>query len=425
VGLLGATALVAGGLIGSGIYLLPATMGGLGSISILGWIAAMFAALGLAGMFAWLARVVPEARGLPGFVQAGLGPAAGSATTIVYWCNTVAGNVAVSLAVAGYTAHLIRPLDTPPGRLAAAIVAIWAAVGFSWLGPRMVARVEELTLLFGLAPVVGVGVLGWAWFHPQVFVESWNPGGLGLGAAVKGSTLNAFWAFLGLEAAAAAAGVVKDPGRNVPRATLAGVLLAAAVYIAACSAIMGILPASALAKSTAPFADAAGLALGAGVGVAVAICALLRTSGCLTGWTLVGAETTRGAADEGAFPRLFRTRPGERASTVNLVTLGVAMTAFAAATTRPSLAEQFGLLTNVTVLLGLYAYMLSALSLVRLSSRLEPAHRPLALGNAVVAVLICLALIATAKWVELALSLPPLGVGFLLQLRLRRREQPA
>ena len=55
----------------------------------------------------------------------------------------------------------------------------------------------------------------------------------------------------------------------------------------------------------------------------MAVCALVRASGCLTGWTLVAAETTRSGADVGAFPALFRTRPGERASPINLITLGL------------------------------------------------------------------------------------------------------
>jgi arginine:agmatine antiporter len=84
VGLFGATALVAGSMIGSGIYLLPATLGAVGSISILGWVAATAAALVVAGMFAWLGVAAPEAKGLPGYVEAGLGPFFGVQTAVAY-----------------------------------------------------------------------------------------------------------------------------------------------------------------------------------------------------------------------------------------------------------------------------------------------------------------------------------------------------
>ena len=91
VGLFGAIALVAGSMVGSGIYLLPASLGAIGSISILGWIAATAAALAIAGMFAWLARLAPDAKGLPGYVEAGLGRFFGVQTAVAYWATNWIG----------------------------------------------------------------------------------------------------------------------------------------------------------------------------------------------------------------------------------------------------------------------------------------------------------------------------------------------
>src|ERR1700760_1592537 len=85
VGLLGAIGLVAGSMVGSGIFLLPVSLGAVGSITILGWIAAPAVALTVAGMFAWLGGAAPEARGLPGYVEAGLGPFFGVQTAALYW----------------------------------------------------------------------------------------------------------------------------------------------------------------------------------------------------------------------------------------------------------------------------------------------------------------------------------------------------
>lgn len=62
----GAAALVAGSMIGAGIYLLPTSLGAVGSISILGWLVATAVALVMAAMFARLASVAPEARGVSG-----------------------------------------------------------------------------------------------------------------------------------------------------------------------------------------------------------------------------------------------------------------------------------------------------------------------------------------------------------------------
>ena len=80
--------------------------------------------------------------------------------------------------------------------------------------------------------------------------------------AVAGTLNVTLWSFIGLETAAVAAGVVENPKRNVPIATVGGVLLAAVAYVLSSTAIMGMIPNAALAKSSSPFADAVKLAVG-------------------------------------------------------------------------------------------------------------------------------------------------------------------
>jgi arginine:agmatine antiporter len=341
VGLFGAVALVAGSMVGSGIFLLPVSLGAVGSISILGWIAATAAALAVAGVFAWLAGAAPQAKGLPDYVEAGLGPFFGVQTAATYWVGCWIGMVPIAMAVAGALGFLFPGLASPTLRLMLTLASIWLSIAAAWIGPRAVARVEGATLAVGLAPVAIAATLGWLAFHPGLFLTSWNPKGLSLPAAVGPSALTAFFAFLGVECAAATAGVVRDPARNVARASLIGVIVVAALYVGACSVLMGILPAQALARSSAPFAEAGQRVLGLGLAGVIAVCALLRAQGCLTGWVLVTAETSRSGADAGVFPRLFRTRLGERVSAVNLLAIGGLMSVVAVGTASPSLGQQF------------------------------------------------------------------------------------
>ncbi|MDB5423299.1 MAG: amino acid transporter [Phenylobacterium sp.] len=421
VGLFGATALVAGSMIGSGIYLLPASLGAVGSISILGWIAATAAALAIAGMFAWLGVAAPEAKGLPGYVEAGLGPFFGVQTAVAYWATNWIGTAAIAVAVAGAAGFLFPALAAPGPRLLITLAAIWLAVGACWIGPRAVARVEGLTLAIGLLPVLVAATLGWFAFHPATFLASWNPQGLSFTSAVGASALNAFWAFLGVECAAATAGVVRDPARNVPRATLIGVIAVAALYIAACTVLMGILPATELARSSSPFAQAGQASLGIGLAAVIAVCALVRAQGCVTGWVLVTSETTRSGADAGVFPKLFRTRPGEHASAINLVTAGGLMSLMAVTTVSPTLGQQFGFLANVSVLLSLYAYVLAGGSLIRIAGGFAPGRRVGAVLTALAAMACSAAQMATGKPIELACGLGTIAAAALLYLWLRRR----
>ena len=421
IGLPGAVALVVGGMIGSAIFILPATMGAVGSISILGWLAAALAALSVAAVFAQIGAAAPMATGLAYYAQAGLGRFFGVQMTVAYYAANTVGLVPIALAVAGTVGYLVPELTGTGPRLAITLASRWGGIAVSWLGPRWVTRLEGATLGIGLFPVILTATAGWFVFQPDLFLASWNPQGLTPAAAIGSSALTAFYAFLGLECAAAAAGVVRDPARNVPRATLLGVAAAAALYIAVNAVLMGILPSAALAKSGAPFADAAKLTVGAGLGGLLAICAFVRAQGCLTGFTLLTSETTRSAADEGAFPKIFRTRAGERVSPVNLLTLGGLMSLAAISTATPDLAEQFRILVNVTVLLSLYCYGLAAVSLVRLSRGFTAPRRVLAIVTAGVTIACAAALGFTAKPVELAWAVVPLGAGALLYLWLRRR----
>ena len=418
VGVLGAAGLVAGSMVGSGVYLLPATLGAVGSISLLGWLVAGIVAIAIASVFVQLASRAPDARGIPAYIQVGLGRQFGVQGALLYWCSIWVGIVPLALAAAGALGFIFPVLAPPEARTAVMIGLIWLGVAAAWLGPKTVTRVEGLTLVVGLAPVLLAATVGWVVFRPETFVASWNPQNLSLFEAAKTSGLSCFWAFLGLEAAAAAASVVRDPARNVPRATLLGVAGVMVVYVAVTGMLMGILPAAKLAASTAPFAEAAQVLLGVGgpaLAVAVAACMALRASGCLTGWTLVAAETTRTAADAGDFPAFFRTRPGERASATGLLVPGVLMTILALATARPDLAQQFTLLANVTVLLCLYTYLLAAVSLIRLSGKDRGT-----LVSSGAAILGTMALIATARPLEVALSVLPILAAGVLHFALRR-----
>jgi arginine:agmatine antiporter len=329
--------------------------------------------------------------------------------------------VPVAIAVAGAIGYLVPSQAGPGPRLMLTLASIWVSIATAWVGPKTVARVEGASLALGLAPVIIAATVGWLAFHPSLFLASWNPKGLSLPAAVAPSALTAFFAFLGVECAAATAGVVRDPARNVGRASLIGILLVAALYISACSVLMGILPADKLSHSGAPFAEAGRSVIGLGLGGVVAICALLRAQGCLTGWILVTSETSRSGADAGVFPPIFRTRPGERASIVNLLSVGVLMSLLSVVTASPTLGQQFAILADVSVLLSLYSYALAGGALIRISGRIAQHRRWPARLTGLAAIAASLILIASGKPVEFGFCLGAIAAAALLYLWLRRR----
>ncbi|MFT4970311.1 MAG: APA family basic amino acid/polyamine antiporter, partial [Chitinophagales bacterium] len=74
IGFWSSTSLVAGNMIGSGVFLLPAALAAFGSISLLGWLFSSIGAILLALVFGSLGRLAPNTTGGPyAYTRLGLG----------------------------------------------------------------------------------------------------------------------------------------------------------------------------------------------------------------------------------------------------------------------------------------------------------------------------------------------------------------
>jgi arginine:agmatine antiporter len=366
IGVVLATLLITGNMVGTGIFLLPATLASVGSVSLLGWLAVTAGAMMLAGVFAMLSTLRPDLS-LTGYVSAAFGQYAGFQASILYWTSCWAGNIAIAVGVTGYAAYFVPMLARSwPGCCCtcAVIIGLTAA---NLLGPRLVGRLGGMTLVLGLVPVLGVASLGWFWFRPAIFAASWNVTGHSGMQAVAASLVLIFWAFLGLETGTVMARLVRNPSRNIPLATLGGVALTGLISIAACTAIQGVLPASTLARSPAPFGDAVQRMVGAAAGGAVALCALLKASGTLGGWVLVTAETTCSAAAGGLFPAWFGAVDQRGVPRRALLCMCMVMCIFCVLTVSPTVARQFQVVIDVTSVLSLLVYVWCCLALIRMA----------------------------------------------------------
>lgn len=347
--------LVAGSMMGSGVYLLPASLAAFGSVSILAWLATIVVALGLAMMFAHLVAGQRDGdpAGFIGAIERALGKPAAMTAAGLYWLQGILGNVALALAVTGYASVLLPPLAFPAMTLATPIMIVWILTGLALSGPRLVARIEEWTLAIGLLPVLAAGTIGWLLFDPAVFIASWNVTGRSLAEVLPPAMLTILWAYLGLESASLAARFVRDPQRTIPIATIGGVLLASVVYVSACTVVAGIIPAAELARSSAPFADIAKHIGGVTVAVIVATCAALRAGGTLAGWILLTGESGRLVFTmAGAGPRAGSY---SRHLTGNALLVTAGLTA---AASQP-LIDAFTTVINLTVVVMLLVYAIA------------------------------------------------------------------
>src|SRR5215207_1315246 len=103
MGLWMATALVVGNMIGSGVFLLPASLADTaGPISMLGWLFTGAGAILLALVFAGLGRALPRTGGPYACAKRAFGDFIGFQTAWGYWIAAWAGNAAIAVAFVGY-----------------------------------------------------------------------------------------------------------------------------------------------------------------------------------------------------------------------------------------------------------------------------------------------------------------------------------
>jgi len=362
IGLIPATMLVAGNIIGTGIFMMPAVMASIGGVATLGWLVAVPGSFVVAYVFAQLARVQPKNGGPYAYAREALGDFAGFQCNLLYWFSNVVGNIAVAISITGYVTVFAPMLRDPLLGALCTTAVIWLAAFLNIIGPRLVTRFEGLTTLLGIGPIALVGIVGWLYFDPKLFDDGWNPGGLTYAQGISSAFSIMFWAFMGIESASVAAGIVKDPERNVPRATLLGVLISAVVYVAAITAILGLIPNEALRHSTAPFADAAIRVVGPIGAMLITVCAILKALGSLGGWTLVTAETALATAKDGLFPALFARTDRRGVPIRGLILVSSLMTLILFATLSPEIAQGFATLTDISVLLILTPYIFASVA---------------------------------------------------------------
>jgi arginine:agmatine antiporter len=367
---------VTGNMVGSGLFLLPATLGGLGGISIFTWILATLGALIIAAVFARLGVIAPWSGGPYAYARATLGRYFGFQTNYIYWISCWIGNVGIALAVTGYATQLLPALKDPVLSATSTSIVIWVMVFANIWGPRIVGGLEATAMLVGLAPILVIGLGGWAWFDPEIFRASWNVSGRPAIEAVPASLVLVFWAFTGMESAAVAVEVVENPKRNLPIAAVGGVAIAAVIYMLSCTVLMGIVPARDLAASPAPFALVATKLFGPAVATVIVFTTMLKAAGTHGGWTLVSAATTKAAADGGSFPAIFGRTDRRGIPVASFLIHGALMTAAAFATMSPTVGQQFNKLIDVSVVFSMVTYAYSAFALCRLRRWNSPgAHR--------------------------------------------------
>lgn len=299
-------ALVVGNVIGSSIFLLPSVLAPFGGLAIVSWLITSAGALLLALVFARLAAHVPRAGGPYAYTRLAFGDFMGFLIAWGYWIGLWASVAAVAVGTMSYIGVLV------PAIASSMTLSGLVAIGMVWLltivnlrGVQGAGTLQTVTTVLKLVPLVAIGTIGlmhvnWSNFSPTI-----PPGYPSMFSAVVGATALTLFSYLGIESATVPADDVQDPVRTIPRATVIGTLIVAAVYIFSTIGVLGALPPSVLAASAAPYADAAAAMWGNWAYLFVTVGAIISGFGALNGFILLQGQVPMAAGKDSLFPRRF------------------------------------------------------------------------------------------------------------------------
>jgi APA family basic amino acid/polyamine antiporter len=330
LGLAGATALVVGSIIGVGIFNLPTSLAPYGPITLISMGLTTVGALALARLFASLSRRLPAAGGPYAYARVAFGNGLGFANAWSYWIAAWAGNAAIAVGWVMYVEVFVNTGHQKLWSVLLVLVGLWVPACVNLSGVKNTGAFQTATTALKFGALAFVAVVGL--FHVDAAnLTSWNVSGGSAVSAVGSGMAIALFSYIGLETASVAAANVRDPDRNVPRATLLGTLATAVVYVLSLIAIFGVVPTDTLADSSAPFSTAVDTMFGGtSWGYVMAAVVIVSGIGALNGWTMVTAEMPRAAADDGLFPEPFQrlNRRGSPAFAI-VVSTGLASLAIA------------------------------------------------------------------------------------------------
>ena len=403
-------------VVGSGIYLLPASAALLlGPASLWAVLLAGLAVSLLVLCYAQAASCFDQPGGAYLYAREAFGDFIGFEIGWLTWVTRVAVAAALANGFVQALAAFVPALAAGPPRIAgiAAVLAFVTTVNL--IGVRASANTAVALVIAKLVPLLFFVVVG-AWFiEPARFADL----AIGSDARLGEAALLLLFAYAGFENSPAAAGEYRNPKRDLPAALLRMIVIVTAIYLGVQAVALGTLPG--LAGSRSPLTEAAQGFAGSGAALLLGIGATLSILGTLTTTMLFGPRYVYAIALDGSAPQVFaRLHPRWRTPVAAILLQAVLALLLA-------LSGSFVELALLSMVARLCAYIGTAAAVIVLRRRQAGRTGLLRLpgGDAIplAAMLLSLALLASARLENLIAGALAFAVGALIY-RLSRGADP-
>ena len=319
VGLFSLTAIAVNGMVGSGIFILPAQVAGfLGPAALAAYLIAALAIGLIVLCFAEVATLFDRSGGPYLYARAAFGDLVGFEIGWMLLLARLTSIAAISNAFAAYLGFFWPGAAVGIGRVLVITIALGILAFVNFRGVRHGARMNDILTIAKLAPLLVFVVAGVFLLDPN------RPSVLALpnSSALQQASLLLIFAFGGFEFAVVPGEEIVQPKRNFPIALLSAIGVVAVLYILIQYVAQGTLPD--LASSKTPLASASSRFLGPLGGVLLTVGAVFSTTGTNSALMLVIPRIIFAMAEGRQLPQLFaRVHPTFRTPYISILAAAV------------------------------------------------------------------------------------------------------
>jgi len=320
VGLFGLIAIAVNGVIGSGIFVLPATVASLlGPASPAAYIVAALLIALIVLCFAEAGSMFDRSGGPYLYAREAFGSFIGLEVGWMFLLSRLAATSAIANAFTAYLGYFWPALGNGTGRAIAQTVLLWGLAWLNLVGVKYGSWTVNVLTVVKILPLLLFVFVGF------FFVDGTRYQILVLPdvGPLRQAALALIFAFGGFENASVPTEEVKNPTRNLPIALIASIAATALLYIAIQIVALGTLPG--LSNDSTPLASAARMFLGPAGAAIITVGAVLSTLGSDSAVILVGPRILYALAEGGQLPRMLaRVHPRYRTPHVAVIVFALA-----------------------------------------------------------------------------------------------------
>lgn len=357
-------AIVIGSQVGSGVFMLPASLAPYGIFSIYGWLISALGAICLSLVFSGLCQRFPRTGGPHVYIYEMFGKTAAFFTGWTYWVISWVSTTAVIIASISY----LTPFMGSQPTYVYLVLELALLITISLLnlkGVKAAGRAEFILTLLKIIPLFILPLIALCFFNKQHFTMSSAVISMPLSTKLVHVVLLTLWGFIGLETATTPAGSVDNPTKTIPKAIVLGTACSAIIYLFSSIGIMGLVPGHDLAASKAPYVIASQQLFGGNWHLLIALISSIVCIGTLNAWMLTSGQIALGLSEDQLLPKCFSYKNRADAPSVGLLLSCLGIMPLLFLTASNSISHQITAIIDFSVIAFLFVYLISVFAYIK------------------------------------------------------------